>query len=103
MELTYRGDIQFVERDDAAKRAVVDAQAKEIKGRGAAKTQVTMTGSSVDGSSPSMRAENFHPKIRRMMNITPWMKIRQASGGPSLAGRVVVSWSLTVAPDGVRS
>ena len=51
MELTYRGDIQFVERDDAAKRAVVDAQAKEIKGRGAAKSQVTLAGSSVAGGS----------------------------------------------------
>jgi carbon monoxide dehydrogenase subunit G len=59
MELTYRGDIQFVERDDAAKRAVVDAQAKEIKGRGAAKTQVTMTGSSVDGGSEIRIASEF--------------------------------------------
>lgn len=49
MELTYRGDIQFIERDDAAKRAVVDAQAKEIKGRGAAKSQIKMTGTSVAG------------------------------------------------------
>lgn len=51
MELTYRGNIQFVERDDAAKRAVVDAQAKEIKGRGEAKSQISMAGSSVDGGS----------------------------------------------------
>mgnify|MGYP003630543870 FL=1 len=49
MELTYRGDIEFIERDDAAKRAVVDAQAKEIKGRGAAKSQITMAGTSVAG------------------------------------------------------
>jgi len=51
MELTYRGNIQFVDRDDAAKRAVVDAQAKEIKGRGEAKSQISMAGSSVDGGS----------------------------------------------------
>lgn len=51
MELTYRGDIQFIERDDAAKRAVVDAQAKEIKGRGAAKSQIKMAGTSVAGGS----------------------------------------------------
>lgn len=49
MELTYRGDIQFIERDDAAKRAVVDAQAKEIKGRGAAKSQITIVGTSAAG------------------------------------------------------
>jgi len=51
MELTYRGDIEFIERDDPAKRAVVDAQAKEIKGRGAAKAQITMAGTSVAGGS----------------------------------------------------
>ena len=49
MELTYRGDIEFIERDDTAKRAVVDAQAKEIKGRGAAKSRITMAGTSVAG------------------------------------------------------
>jgi carbon monoxide dehydrogenase subunit G len=49
MELTYRGDIRFIERDDDAKRAVVDAQAKEIKGRGAAKSQITIAGASVEG------------------------------------------------------
>lgn len=58
MELTYRGDIHFVERDDAAKRAVVDAQAKEIKGRGAAKSQITMSGASVaDGSEVHIESE----------------------------------------------
>lgn len=58
MEMTYRGDIQFVERDDAAKRAVVDAAAKEIKGRGAAKTQVTLTGAALpDGSEITISSE----------------------------------------------
>lgn len=49
MELTYRGDIRFIERDDAAKHALVDAQAKEIKGRGAAKSQISMAGTAVAG------------------------------------------------------
>ena len=48
MEMTYRGNIHFRERDDTAKIAVVDAQAKEIKGRGNAKTEVTLRGTAVD-------------------------------------------------------
>jgi len=59
MEMTYRGDIHFVERDDDAKRAVVDAAAKEIKGRGAAKTQVTLAGTAVDGGSEIRLASEF--------------------------------------------
>ena len=51
MEMTYRGEIHYVERDDEAKRAVVDAAAKEIKGRGNAKTTVTMVANEVAGGS----------------------------------------------------
>lgn len=51
IEMTYRGNIHFVARDDEAKTATVDAAAKEIKGRGAAKTQVTLGGNATaDGS-----------------------------------------------------
>lgn len=44
MEMTYRGKINFIEKDDQNKHAVVDATAKEIKGRGEAKTQVKLDG-----------------------------------------------------------
>lgn len=42
IELTYRGAVVFVERDDAAKRAVIDVAAKEVKGGGAAKATLTL-------------------------------------------------------------
>ncbi len=51
MEMIYRGNIHFVERDDVAKTALIDAAAKEIKGRGAAKTQVSLRGAAVDNGS----------------------------------------------------
>ncbi len=59
MEMTYRGTIHFLERDDEAKFAIADAQAKEIKGRGAAKTQVTLRGSAVEGGSEIAMSSEF--------------------------------------------
>ncbi|MFT4562537.1 MAG: carbon monoxide dehydrogenase subunit G [Gammaproteobacteria bacterium] len=58
MEMTYRGNIHFIERDDEAKTAIVDAAAKEIKGRGAAKTQVKLHGNEAgDGSEITIASE----------------------------------------------
>jgi carbon monoxide dehydrogenase subunit G len=58
IEMTYRGNIHFVARDDEAKTATVDAAAKEIKGRGAAKTQVTLAGiATADGSEITLVSE----------------------------------------------
>jgi carbon monoxide dehydrogenase subunit G len=59
MEMTYRGNIHFVERDDAAKTALIDAAAKEIKGRGAAKTQVSLRGAAVDQGSEITLSSEF--------------------------------------------
>lgn len=59
MEMTYRGTIHFLERDDQAKFAVADAQAKEIKGRGAAKTQVTLRGTAVGDSTEIAMSSDF--------------------------------------------
>lgn len=59
MEMTYRGNIHFVERDDTAKTALVDAAAKEIKGRGAAKTQVSLRGAAVDQGSEITLSSEF--------------------------------------------
>lgn len=59
MEMTYRGNIHFVERDDAAKTALIDASAKEIKGRGAAKTQVSLRGAAVDNGSEITLSSDF--------------------------------------------
>ncbi len=59
MEMTYRGNIHFVERDDTAKTALVDAAAKEIKGRGAAKTQVSLRGAEVGKGSEITLSSDF--------------------------------------------
>lgn len=59
MEMIYRGNIHFVERDDVAKTALVDAAAKEIKGRGAAKTQVSLHGATVDNGSEITLSSEF--------------------------------------------
>ena len=59
MEMTYLGNIQFLERNDDAKTAVVDAAAKEIKGRGAAKTQVTLHGRATTHGSEITIASEF--------------------------------------------
>lgn len=59
MEMTYRGNIHFVERDDNTNTALVDAAAKEIKGRGAAKTQVSLRGVAVDQGSEITLSSEF--------------------------------------------
>jgi carbon monoxide dehydrogenase subunit G len=59
MEMTYRGNIHFVERDDNTNTALVDAAAKEIKGRGAAKTQVNLRGVAVDQGSEITLSSEF--------------------------------------------
>jgi uncharacterized protein len=42
MSMTYRGDVEIVERDDDAHRAVMKARAKESRGQGTADADVTM-------------------------------------------------------------
>jgi len=47
MSMTYKGDVEIVERDDAQHRAVMRARAKESRGQGTADADVTMV---LDGS-----------------------------------------------------
>jgi uncharacterized protein len=42
MSMTYRGDVEITERDEAAHRAVMKARAKESRGQGTADADVTM-------------------------------------------------------------
>src|SRR3954454_14692426 len=42
MTMTYRGEVEIVERDEAAHRAVMKARAKEARGQGTADADVTM-------------------------------------------------------------
>jgi carbon monoxide dehydrogenase subunit G len=49
MSMTYRGQVEITERDEAAHRAVMRARAKESRGQGTANADVTMTLSGDDG------------------------------------------------------
>src|SRR4051794_26567985 len=42
MSMTYRGEVEIAERDDAAHRAVMKARAKESRGQGTADADVVM-------------------------------------------------------------
>ena len=47
--LTYKGKASFVEKDEAAHRAVIDAQGKDARGNGTASAKVTATLHPQDG------------------------------------------------------
>src|SRR4051812_48398683 len=42
MSMTYKGDVEIVDRDEEAHRAVMKARAKESRGQGTADADVTM-------------------------------------------------------------
>src|SRR5215472_3006452 len=50
INLTYRGSAKFVEKDDTAKRAVIDARGKDARGNGTAAAVVTAALSETDGT-----------------------------------------------------
>src|SRR3954452_12126351 len=49
MSMTYRGEVEITERDEAAHRAVMRARAKESRGQGTADADVTMVLAGTDG------------------------------------------------------
>src|SRR3954471_23524652 len=49
MSMTYRGEVEIAERDDAAHRAVMKARAKESRGQGTADADVVMVLDGADG------------------------------------------------------
>src|ERR687889_834789 len=49
MSMTYRGEVEITDRDEAAHRAVMKARAKESRGQGMADADVTMVLSGADG------------------------------------------------------
>src|SRR5215208_6796955 len=50
MSMTYKGEVEITERDEASHRAVMKARAKESRGQGTADADVTMTLSGDNGS-----------------------------------------------------
>ena len=51
IEMAYRGDLHFIERDEAAHRMKLEGVGKEMRGGGGAKALVTMHVASVPGGS----------------------------------------------------
>ncbi|HEV3013864.1 MAG TPA: SRPBCC domain-containing protein, partial [Actinomycetota bacterium] len=49
MSMTYCGEVEITERDEAAHRAVMKARAKESRGQGTADADVTMALSGANG------------------------------------------------------
>jgi carbon monoxide dehydrogenase subunit G len=49
MSMTYTGDVQIVEKDEAAHRAVMHAKAREARGQGTVNSNVVMTLTGTDG------------------------------------------------------
>src|ERR671938_974244 len=49
MSMTYRGEVEITERDEAAHRAVMKARAKESRGQGTADADVVMVLEGADG------------------------------------------------------
>src|SRR3954467_9763439 len=49
MSMTYRGEVEITERDEAAHRAVMKARAKESRGQGTADADVVMVLEGTDG------------------------------------------------------
>jgi len=49
MSMTYTGDVEIVEKDDAAHRAVMHAKAREARGQGTVNSNVVMTLTGTDG------------------------------------------------------
>jgi carbon monoxide dehydrogenase subunit G len=50
INLSYKGKASFIEKDEAARRAVIDARGRDARGNGTAAAKVTATLSETDGS-----------------------------------------------------
>src|SRR3954454_25096482 len=50
MSMTYRGEVEITERDEASHRAVMRARAKESRGQGTADADVTIELAGVNGT-----------------------------------------------------
>ena len=58
MSLTYKGQIEIVEQDDAAKTAVMRAKATEQRGQGTAQATLSMAVSDAGGAATNVRVSS---------------------------------------------
>jgi carbon monoxide dehydrogenase subunit G len=60
MSMTYRGEVEITERDEAAHRAVMKARAKESRGQGTADADVTMLLHGTNGRTSATVTTDVH-------------------------------------------
>ena len=66
MSMTYKGDVEIVERDDARHRAVMRAKAKESRGQCTADADVTIVLSGEDGQTSARITTEVDRKSTRL-------------------------------------
>ena len=89
MSMTYKGDVEIVERDDAQHRAVMRARAKESRGQGTADADVTMV---LDG-------ENGHTNATITTDVDLSGKVATMGQGvlKDVSGRLVETFAKNLA------
>jgi carbon monoxide dehydrogenase subunit G len=89
MSMTYKGDVEIVERDDAGHRAVMRARAKESRGQGTADADVTMV---LDG-------ENGHTNATITTDVDLSGKVATMGQGvlQDVSGRLVETFAKNLA------
>ena len=89
MSMTYRGEVEITERDEAAHRAVMKARAKESRGQGTADADVTM----------ALRGENGRTAATVTTDVELSGKAAQMGQGvlQDVAGRLVDTFAKNLA------
>ena len=89
MSMTYKGDVEIVERDDAQHRAVMRARAKESRGQGTADADVTMV----------LAGENGHTSATITTDVDLSGKVATMGQGvlQDVSGRLVETFARNLA------
>ena len=89
MSMTYKGDVEIVERDDAQHRAVMRARAKESRGQGTADADVTMV----------LNGENGHTHAEIKTDVDLSGKVATMGQGvlQDVSGRLVETFAKNLA------
>ena len=85
MSMTYKGDVEIVERDDEQHRAVMRARAKESRGQGTADADVTMV----------LNGENGHTHAEITTDVDVSGKVATMGQGvlADVSGRLITTFA----------
>jgi carbon monoxide dehydrogenase subunit G len=89
MSMTYRGEVEITDRDEASHRAVMKARAKESRGQGTADADVTMT----------LTGENGHTSATVITDVQLSGKVATMGQGvlQDVSGRLVQTFAENLA------